>query len=115
MLISVVRSYRFEAAHKLSWHTGKCARLHGHSYRVDVKVSGPLDQRGVVLDFAEVDEVVEREVVARYDHTFLNDSVGNPTAENLALEIGQHLTAAGLAWQSIHLWETPDGSVVVER
>jgi len=54
MRISIVRRYRFEAAHTLPWHPGKCSRTHGHSYVLEVQVAGELDNRGVVMDFAEV-------------------------------------------------------------
>lgn len=115
MRVTVVRQYRFEAAHVLPWHPGKCSRLHGHSYRLEVKVQGPLDGRGVVMDFAEVDDVVERCVVGPLDHQHLNDLMDNPTAERVALLAGERLTQAGLPWSALRLWETEDGSVVVER
>lgn len=113
--VSVVRLYRFESAHVLPWHPGKCSRLHGHSYRLEVSVQGDVDDRGVVMDFAEVDEVVERCVVGELDHRHLNDVLENPTAERLALYAGERLTAAGLPWTVLRLWETEGGSVVVER
>ncbi len=117
MSISVVRRYRFEAAHHLEWHPGKCRRLHGHSYVLEVEVTGELDDRGVVMDFAEVDEVVA--VVLRgpdgLDHEDLNERLPNPTAELVAVLIGQRLDAAGLRWTRLRLWETDDGSVVLER
>lgn len=115
MRIAVVRRYDFDAAHVLPWHQGKCARLHGHTYRLEVTVAGPLDHRGIVMDFAEVDEVVERHVLAILDHRHLNDVLENPTAERVALLVGERLTAAELPWSQLRLWETADGSVVIER
>jgi len=115
MRTAVVRRYDFDAAHVLPWHPGKCARLHGHTYRLEVTVSGPLDERGVVMDFAEIDEVVDEQVLALLDHRHLNEVLDNPTAERVAGLVAERLSGAGLAWSSLRLWETPDGSVVIER
>ena len=115
MRTSVTRSFTFEAAHHLPWHPGKCQRLHGHSYRLEVTVEGPLDHQGIVVDFADIKRVVEREVVTRYDHTYLNDLFDNPTAELIAQEIWKTLEAAALPVAHIRLWETPDSWVDVAR
>ncbi len=115
MRTSVTRSFTFEAAHQLPWHQGKCQRLHGHSYRLEVTVEGPLTHQGIVVDFADVKAVVEREVVDRYDHTYLNDVFDNPTAELIAQQIWKTLEAADLAVSRIRLWETPDSCVDVHR
>lgn len=118
MRISVVRRYTFEAAHTLPWHPGKCSRVHGHSYGLEVAVEGPLDERGVVMDFAEVDAIVSRHVLDGpdgLDHCDLNGRLDNPTAERVAVLIGDRLDVAGLAWSRLRLWETEDGSVVLER
>lgn len=115
MNMMVVRRYRFEAAHRLSWHPGKCNRLHGHSYVLEVRVKGEVDKRGVVMDFAEVDAVVDQNVLAVLDHVDLNTVLENPTAELITVWISERLDAAGLPWSSLRLWETRDGSVVLER
>ena len=113
MTTSVTRTFRFEAAHQLPWHAGKCRYLHGHSYRLEVTVSGPVGPQGIVVDFADVAGVVERDVVARYDHCYLNDLMENPTAELLAHQVWKTLEAAGLAVSRIRLWETEESSVEV--
>jgi 6-pyruvoyltetrahydropterin/6-carboxytetrahydropterin synthase len=113
MNMVVGRSYRFEAAHRLPWHPGKCAALHGHSYRLEVCVSGSIDAQGMVMDFADLDEVVENLVVRQLDHRNLNELLANPTAELLAGWIAQQLE--GLAWSTIRLWETDRGWVEVVR
>ena len=107
----MTRSFHFEAAHQLPWHAGKCRHLHGHSYRLEVTVAGPIGPQGIVVDFADVAAVVGREVVDRYDHRYLNDLLDNPTAELLAQQIWKALEAAGLAPDRIRLWETADSSV----
>lgn len=115
MQTSVTRSFRFEAAHQLPWHPGKCQRLHGHSYRLEVTVDGAVADNGVVVDFADIRAVVEREVIERYDHQYLNDLLDNPTAELIAHEIWKSLEAAELSISRVRLWETADCWVDVVR
>jgi 6-pyruvoyltetrahydropterin/6-carboxytetrahydropterin synthase len=109
----VTRSFRFEAAHQLPWHEGRCKHLHGHSYRLEVSVEGPLNEHGIVVDFADLKQVVTAEVIDRFDHRYLNDIVDNPTAEVLAQVIWKSLEAAGLALCSVRLWETETCSVEI--
>ena len=54
MRTSVTTSFTFEAAHQLPWHSGKCRNSHGHRYRLEVPVEGPIGPNGMVLDFVEV-------------------------------------------------------------
>ena len=108
-------SFSFEAAHRLPWHAGKCKDLHGHGYRLEVTVQGPLDADGVVMDFADLEAAVQREVLDRFDHTYLNDLMDNPTAELVADEAWKRLEAAGLPVVRLRLWETPDASVELSR
>lgn len=115
MKTSVSRTFRFEAAHQLPWHAGKCQHLHGHSYRLEVTVEGPIGPHGIVIDFADLAEVVHGEVIARYDHRYLNELMDNPTAELIAQQIWKTLEAAGLAVARIRLWETEDSLVEVTR
>jgi 6-pyruvoyltetrahydropterin/6-carboxytetrahydropterin synthase len=108
---SVTCTFTFEAAHRLEWHPGKCRNLHGHSYRLDVTVSGPLDPNGVVIDFDQLTEIVEHEVIDRWDHRDLNEVLDNPTAELLAHRAWELLTGAGLTLSALRLWETDRSSV----
>ena len=88
MKAELSKTFRFDAGHYLpnvpSDH--KCARPHGHSYRVTVVVAGEVDARtGWVMDFGEIKRVVEP-LIAQLDHTNLNDVKGlaNPTSEQIA-------------------------------
>jgi 6-pyruvoyltetrahydropterin/6-carboxytetrahydropterin synthase len=111
MRTSVTKSFSFEAAHQLPWHPGACQRLHGHGYRLEVTVQGPLNEHGIVTDFADIGAVVEREVIERFDHQYLNDLLDNPTAELIAQDAWKRIEAAGLAVSRIRLWETADSMV----
>jgi 6-pyruvoyltetrahydropterin/6-carboxytetrahydropterin synthase len=110
---SVTCSFTFEAAHRLAWHPGKCRNLHGHSYRLEVTVAGPLDSNGVVVDFDLLTEIVGREVIEQWDHRDLNEILDNPTAELLAHRAWELLTAAGVDLAALRLWETADSSVAL--
>jgi 6-pyruvoyltetrahydropterin/6-carboxytetrahydropterin synthase len=93
--MEIYKEFTFEAAHLLpnvpDGH--KCKRLHGHSFRVEVHVSGPLHpELGWVVDYADIKAVV-RPVLARLDHYYLNDVAGleNPTSEVIAKWLWQQI------------------------
>ena len=93
--MDVFKTFTFEAAHRLpNVPVGhKCARLHGHSFRVEVHVSGPVDDRtGWVMDFADIKAAFDP-VRDLLDHRYLNDIEGleNPTSENVARYIWRSL------------------------
>lgn len=93
--MEVFKEFSFEAAHRLPNvpPDHKCFRLHGHSFRCEVHVSGPLDaQLGWVLDFAELKAAVQP-IIGQLDHRYLNeiDGLENPTSENLAIWIWDRL------------------------
>lgn len=110
------KQFRFEAAHSLPGHQGKCARQHGHSYLLEITLRGPLKQSpgasddGMVMDFAELSDLVQRVVLDRLDHQDLNAVTGiRTTAENLAHWIWDALLQGGLPGELLYricLWET---------
>ncbi len=88
MRMEIYKEFSFEAAHRLPnvppGH--KCARLHGHSYRIRIYLEGPVQpETGWVADFATISAAL-RPVIAQLDHYYLNEIQGleNPTSENLA-------------------------------
>jgi len=109
----VRRRFRFEAAHRLPNHPGKCRELHGHSFKLIVVVERPLDPHsGMAIDFAELKSVVRAEVVDRLDHKDLNAILDNPTAECVAVWIWQRLVECLPGLVEIELYETEDCSVI---
>lgn len=111
MRTQITRSFSFAAAHQLPWHPGKCQRPHGHNYRLEVTVEGPVGEHGVVMDFDDLKAVVQAQILDRFDHRDLNELFPNPTAEVVAADIWKSLEAAGLALAGVRLWETDSCSV----
>jgi len=95
--VELVKEFRFEAAHRLP-HVPpehKCFRMHGHSYRIEVMVSGEVDPRlGWLVDFGEIAARVEPLLKQELDHRVLNDVPGleNATSEVLAHWLWGRLT-----------------------
>ena len=96
--MEIFKAFHIEAAHRLpnvpAGH--KCARLHGHSFKVELVVSGPVgDDSGWVMDFADVKRAFAP-LYERLDHHYLNDieGLGNPTSERLAAWIWDRLKPA---------------------
>lgn len=111
MRVSVTKCFGFEAAHSLPRYNGDCSRLHGHSYKLQVTVSGSVDEvTGMVMDFNVLKAIVKDKVVDKYDHRHLNDFFANPTAENMVIRIFKDLDESfiplGLSVESVKLWET---------
>jgi 6-pyruvoyltetrahydropterin/6-carboxytetrahydropterin synthase len=137
----ITREFRFEAAHHLPGHRGKCRRPHGHSYRLQVSLRGPINDApgqsddGMVIDFEDLKHMVDATILERLgpmvprgssarpiesggmDHNDLNDLTGiRTTAENLVHWIWDSLVAGGVAdhlLYRIRLWETDHGFVEI--
>lgn len=91
MSFTLKKRATFEASHQLPNHDGKCARLHGHSWRVEIEVAGDVLQNdgpkaGMLVDFADIARPLKQLVEESLDHWHLNESTGlpNPTSEVLA-------------------------------
>ena len=121
----LTKTFHFEAAHHLPGHSGKCARLHGHSYRLEVAVRGPIkdvpnqSDSGMVMDFEDLSQIVRNSIIERLDHRDLNEVTGlRTTAENLAHWMWETLINAGLSAQllyRIRLWETQSSYVEITQ
>jgi len=103
----------FAAAHRLPDHEGKCFRLHGHTYGLEVTVEGKPQATGpaagMVMDFAELRARVDEVVVAPLDHQLLNELFTFvPTAEAVAGWAFAQLQEAGLPVIRVRLSEGPN-------
>ena len=85
--MQIEKEFIFDSAHFLPLvpENHKCRKLHGHTYRVTIAVSGEINPQGWIMDFAGIGDVV-KPIVRSIDHTLLNSVEGleNPTAENIA-------------------------------
>ena len=93
--MDIFKVFQVEAAHHLPNvpEDHKCRRLHGHSFIIEIHVSGPVgNDTGWVMDFADLKNSFEP-LYEQLDHNYLNEIEGleNPTSENLAKWIWQHL------------------------
>lgn len=110
--MKISQAFKFEAAHYLPNVPEKhrCRRLHGHSYRVEVQLDGPVDPRtGFVVDFFDVEQAFG-DIVAALDHRCLNEVEGlsNPTAENIAVWIWDSLKVRLKQIAAVRVYETAD-------
>ena len=110
MNVRLVRKVGFEAAHRLpnvpEGH--KCQRLHGHSFRVEIIVEGPVDANtGWFIDYAVIDDAFAP-LFEQLDHNYLNDVAGleNPTSEILCRWLWERLSPALPALTRIVVHET---------
>jgi 6-pyruvoyltetrahydropterin/6-carboxytetrahydropterin synthase len=109
----------FDAAHYLREYQGKCEALHGHRYRVIVKVEAPqVNDIGLAYDFTVLKHQLD-DIISRFDHTCLNDVPPfdriNPSSENIAFTIYSELEPkmAGdpASLSCVEVWESPDNWV----
>ena len=116
-MIEITKIYEFEAAHRLPYHKGLCNHLHGHSYRLEVTVKGPVyntknnnGEKGMVMDFSNLKAMIKK--IAPYDHVNLNDHFPNPTAETMVYYIAETMVHflgekyPEVKLTKVKLWET---------
>lgn len=106
----------FEAAHRLPDYDGKCCRLHGHNWKVEVVVRGTeLDSSGLLIDFKLL-KVHVAEVLATLDHYYLNETPAfltrPPTAEHIAKYVFESLAKLPAFGERVRIsvvrvWESP--------
>ncbi|UCD53843.1 MAG: 6-carboxytetrahydropterin synthase QueD [Dehalococcoidia bacterium] len=109
----------FDAAHFLRGYQGKCEALHGHRFRVVVKVTASqVDDVGMAYDFRELKRQLG-DILSRFDHTCLNDVSPfdkiNPSSENIATtiykEFQSKLAGASVSLACVEVWESPQSRV----
>ncbi len=108
MILRVVKEFTFDAAHYLPEHSGACAEIHGHTYRLQVGIDGEADpESGMVLDFGDLGDMIEGQILSVLDHTFLNKlqvqgfPLENPTAENMVLWLVDEISNIGRIYSQV--------------
>ena len=132
--IRITKEFKFEMAHALDMHEGKCKNIHGHSYTLSVRVFGSprkenVSEKGMVMDFTDLKEIVNKHIIDKIDHAlmleknspYIKVSASNPdqklkivdyqpTCENMLIDfaytIRKHLPS-GVMLHSLHIRETP--------
>ncbi len=99
---------KFSAAHFLEGYKGKCEKVHGHTFQVEVEVLvRSLDEAGIGVDFTEIKKAL---AAVLPDHTLLNEAFPfNPSAENLARHFYGELKKR-YPVRSVTVWESEDAS-----
>jgi 6-pyruvoyltetrahydropterin/6-carboxytetrahydropterin synthase len=124
-MFRVTREIEFCYGHRLLQYDGRCRHLHGHNGRAVIALEGPkLDERGMLVDFADIKKKVQLWIDENLDHSMLlcrDDPLlpllleqgervfvmdCNPTAENIARLIYEHAEQSGLPVVEVVLWET---------
>lgn len=114
--MEIFKAVTFDAAHKLpnvpKGH--QCGRLHGHTFRVEIHISGEADKKtGWVIDFADIKKAV-KPVIEELDHHYLNEIKGleNPTSENIARWIWGRAKKTLPSLTKIVVQETPQSGAI---
>lgn len=115
----VRRDFKFDAAHNLVNYHGKCEKLHGHTYKLAVTLKGEPDAEGMVMDFVELKAIVKELVLSKLDHSYINDIIEQPSAENIAVWIfrtlDRHVKRENCSLYEVIVWETESSSALCRR
>jgi 6-pyruvoyltetrahydropterin/6-carboxytetrahydropterin synthase len=122
MSFFVSKEFKFDAAHNLIRYHGKCEKLHGHTYKLRVTLRGKRNDDGMVYDFVELKKVVNELVISKLDHSYINDVIEQPSAENIAewiwnklfdaLKGEKHFLYEVVVWETENSFVTYRGSDV---
>jgi len=118
-MLSICRRFKFDAAHRLPNHEGKCQRFHGHSFSLEVELAGFIKKEGpakdMIIDFGELKSIVNETVIDNLDHYNLNEIYENPTAEvivsHLKEVLCQYFNKSTTRLVRLRLYETDDNFV----
>ena len=117
----ISKRFTFEAAHSLPKHKGLCSKVHGHSYKLEVRVTGGImkaennPEWGMIMDFSDLKNIVKETVLDIHDHAYLNDIYPNPTAENMVASMAEAIIEKlpmGRDLTVLKLWETEDSYAI---
>lgn len=90
--MEITKIFTFDSAHYLTDYHGKCEKLHGHTYKLEITIEGPVQKNGMVLDFGILKSLVQTQVLDHLDHKLINDILENPSSEHLVLWIWKQLS-----------------------
>ena len=112
----LIKEFEFDAAHNLVHYHGKCENLHGHTYKLVVKLEGQPDEEGMIFDFVELKNMVNEKIINKFDHAYLNNIIPQPTAENIAIYTWENLETvinrANCRLYEVAVWATKPSGVI---
>lgn len=112
----LIKKFEFDAAHNLIHYNGKCEKLHGHTYKLVVKLEGKRDKEDMIFDFVELKRIVNENIINKFDHAYINDFIEQPTAENIAVYVWDNLVnlikCDNCRLYEIEVWETKTSGIV---
>ena len=117
----VSKRISFDAAHYLPGYPGKCKNVHGHHWVIEVSVEGPIEVKsGMVVDFTHLGLFLKL-VEGLLDHTLVNDTIENPTAENIAEWVRRlflehqpsNKDLSEVVLVEVKVWETEDSCAIL--
>ena len=133
-MYQVVKEIHFCYGHRLMNYDGKCAHPHGHNGKIEIELASPrLDSRGMVYDFGDIKEIIQKWVDRELDHKMIlkkNDPLvkilgnlrepyflmkENPTAESLARLIFDYAKSKKLPISRVTFWETSSSSATYSQ
>ena len=112
----LIKEFSFDAAHNLIKYNGKCEKLHGHTYKMVVKLEGIPDSEGMIMDFVMLKNIVKAEIIDVLDHSYINEIIEQPTAENIAVwawgKLDGKLKRDNCKLSEVEIWETRTSGVI---
>ncbi|MBW4829684.1 MAG: 6-carboxytetrahydropterin synthase QueD [Clostridiaceae bacterium] len=112
----LIKEFEFDAAHNLVHYHGKCENLHGHTYKLVVKLEGQPDEEGMIFDFVELKSIVNEKIINKFDHAYLNNMIPQPTAENIAIytweNLEKYIDRDNCRLYEVEVWETKTSGVI---
>ena len=111
--LTITKKFTFDSAHFLPNYVGKCKQMHGHTYILEVSIEGKINpDTGMVIDFHQIQYVVQSKVISVLDHRLINDIIPNPTAENIIIWVRDQVSGSFKDTPiSLKLWENSDSYV----
>jgi len=106
----LTKEFTFDSAHYLPAYNGKCEKMHGHTYKMQVTLTGEVKDDGLIYDFTLLKKLVDEKTINKLDHSILNDTIKNPSAENIAIWVWEELKN-DIDLYEIKVWETPTSFV----
>lgn len=68
--MKIAKEFRWEMGHRLPDHFGMCKNIHGHSYKMLVEFEGDLDEKGMIIDYYDVEKIINP-IIEKLDHAFM--------------------------------------------